>query len=51
MTAINWGWGIEATANRLMELSDKTQDNGEGYAHRTAQNAAQAVERNRLRLA
>jgi acetyl-CoA acetyltransferase len=51
MTAINWGWGIEATANRLMELSDKTEENGDEYAVRTARNAAQAVERNRLRLA
>jgi hypothetical protein len=45
MTAITWGWSIEETADKLMELSAKARENGEIYAHRTAQNAASAVER------
>ena len=47
MTAIDWGWSIEATAARLMEESSKAQENGEGYALMTAQNAAAAVARRR----
>lgn len=45
MTAIDWGWSIEATAARLMEESAKAQENGEAYALTTAQNAAAAVAR------
>jgi len=45
MTAITWGWSIEETADKLMELSAKARENGEIYAHRTTQNAASAVER------
>src|SRR5579871_1025442 len=45
MTAIDWGWGIEETAARLMELSTKAKENGEKYTLLTAQNAAAAVER------
>jgi hypothetical protein len=47
MTAVTWGWSIEDTADKLMELSAKARENGEVYAHRTAQNAASAVERRR----
>jgi hypothetical protein len=47
MTAITWGWRIEETVDKLMELSAKARENGEIYAHRTAQNAASAVERGR----
>jgi len=47
MTAIDWGWGIEATAAKLMEESAKAQENGERYALMTAQNAAAAVARRR----
>ncbi|MBZ5729130.1 MAG: RepB family DNA primase [Acidobacteriia bacterium] len=47
MTALTWGWSIEETADKLMELSGKARENGEIYAHRTAQNAASAVERRR----
>jgi hypothetical protein len=47
MTAIDWGWGVEDTAERLTEVSEKAQENGREYAIRTAQNAAAAVERNR----
>jgi hypothetical protein len=43
LLAAQWGWGIEATAEHLMELSSKAQDNGEGYAWRTAQSAARAA--------
>ena len=45
LLAIDWGWGIDATAARLMEESSKAQENGEAYALRTAQNAAAAIER------
>lgn len=45
LTAIDWGWGIEETAARLLEESRKAQENGETYALRTARNAAAAVER------
>jgi hypothetical protein len=47
MTAITWGWSIEETADKLMELSAKARENGEIYAHRTAQNASSAVDRRR----
>ncbi len=33
--ALDWGWGIEETAERLMQESSKAQENGEGYALRT----------------
>jgi hypothetical protein len=44
-TAIEWGWSREATASRLMELSSKAKENGEGYAIQTATRAAESVER------
>jgi hypothetical protein len=44
-TAIEWGWSIQDTANRLMELSSKARQNGERYAMLTATNAAASVER------
>jgi acetyl-CoA acetyltransferase len=50
MIALDWGWGIEETADRLMELSDKARENGDDYALRTARNAAAAIERRRLRV-
>jgi hypothetical protein len=46
MTALDWGWSIDDTAARLMEVSAKARENGERYAALTAQNAAAAVERN-----
>ena len=49
MTAISWGHSIEETAARLMEESAKVQENGEGYALLTTQNAAAAEARNRQR--
>ncbi len=45
LLAIDWGWGIEETAARLMEESNKAREEGERYALRTTQNAAAAVER------
>jgi hypothetical protein len=45
LLAIDWGWGAEETAARLMLESSKAQENGEAYALRTARNAAAAVER------
>jgi hypothetical protein len=45
MTAITWGFGTEATAERLMQESAKAQAQGKGYAELTARNAALAVER------
>ncbi len=44
-TAIEWGWSTEATASRLMELSSKARENGEGYAAQTATRAAASVDR------
>jgi hypothetical protein len=44
-TALDWGFSIEETANKLMELSSKARKNGERYAGLTASNAAAAVER------
>jgi hypothetical protein len=42
-TAIQWGWGVEETAKRLMELSTKAQENGGRYGRITANKAAAAV--------
>ena len=39
---IDWGWGVEETAERLMQESGKAQENGEAYALRTARRAAEA---------
>jgi RepB DNA-primase from phage plasmid len=47
MTAITWGFGVDATAERLMEESSKAQANGKNYAQTTARNAALAVQRRR----
>jgi hypothetical protein len=47
MTAITWGFGVDDTAERLMEESVKAQSNGRDYAKLTARNAALAVERRR----
>ena len=45
LLAIDWGWSIEETCQRLLEKSSKARENGEGYAQRTAQRAAAAVDR------
>jgi RepB DNA-primase from phage plasmid len=53
MTAIDWGWPIEQTAQKLPEVSEKARERvqmgDEGYPLITAQNAAAAVERNVLK--
>ena len=45
MTAITWGFGVDETAERLIEESRKARANGKTYAVRTARNAAAAVQR------
>lgn len=45
LTAIDWGFSVEATAARLMEESPKARESGERYAMLTATNAAAAIER------
>jgi hypothetical protein len=47
MTAITWGFSVDAVAERLMEESSKARANGKGYAELTARNAALAVQRRR----
>jgi RepB DNA-primase from phage plasmid len=47
MTAITRGFGIEETAEQLLEESTKAREYGRDYAHMTARNAALAVERRR----
>jgi hypothetical protein len=41
------GWGIQEITDRLMELSNKAQENGPRYAQLTAENAMAATERQR----
>jgi RepB DNA-primase from phage plasmid len=48
-TAIEWGWGVEATATRLHELSAKAKE-WKPYAMLTATKAAESVERQPYRL-
>jgi hypothetical protein len=45
MTALDWGWSIDQTADRLMKESAKARENGDRYALLTAQNAAAAIAR------
>jgi hypothetical protein len=45
LLAIDWGWSVAETCARLLEKSNKAQENGEGYAWLTAQRAAAAVGR------
>jgi hypothetical protein len=45
MTALDWGYNTEETANQLMQLCAKARENGQRYASLTATNAAAAVER------
>ncbi len=45
LLVIDWGWGVEETAVRLLLESSKAQENGEAYALRKARNAAAAIER------
>jgi hypothetical protein len=48
LIAIDWGWSIGETCERLLENSKKARENGPSYALRTAQNAAAAVYRRSL---
>lgn len=45
MTAIDWGWSVDETAERLIEESAKARAQGKAYAELTARKAAAAVER------
>ena len=45
LLAIDWGWSMAETGERLLEKSSKARENGEGYARLTAQRAAAAVDR------
>jgi hypothetical protein len=45
LLAIDWGWSVADTCQRLLEVSSKARANGEAYAKRTAQRAADAVQR------
>ena len=45
MICADWGRSIEDTADRLMHVSTKAQENGEQYALVTAQRAAAALQR------
>lgn len=45
MTAIDWGFSVEQTAARLLQHSTKARQEGEPYALRTAERAAEAVGR------
>jgi len=47
MTAITWGFDVDATAERLLEESSKARAAGKGYAAMTVRNAARAVGRRR----
>jgi hypothetical protein len=44
MTALDWGFAIDETAAKLLEVSGKAKENGPRYAALTTQNAAAAVE-------
>jgi hypothetical protein len=45
LIALDWGFGIEETAARLLEESGKAQAEGERYAERTAKAAEAALAR------
>jgi len=45
LLAIDWGWSVAETCERLLAKSSKARANGEAYARRTAQRAAAAVVR------
>jgi hypothetical protein len=53
MTAIDWGFSVEDTAAKLVEVSEKARERvhlrDAGYALITTQNAAAAVERNAIK--
>jgi hypothetical protein len=45
LLAIDWGWSVSDTCQRLLQLSSKARQNGEAYAQLTAARAAAAVAR------
>jgi hypothetical protein len=45
LLAIDWGWSVPDTCQRLLQFSSKARVNGEAYARLTAQRAAAAVDR------
>jgi hypothetical protein len=47
MTSIDWGFGVEATADKLLEESSRAREKGRDYALLTARNARLEVEKNR----
>jgi hypothetical protein len=47
MTAIDWGFSVEATAEKLLQESERTHRRGRDYALLTARNARTEVEKNR----
>jgi hypothetical protein len=49
LLAIDWGWGVEETADRLREVSAKARQNGWAYALRTALAAEAVIEQRRHR--
>jgi hypothetical protein len=51
LLAIDWGWSLAETCERLLEKSSKARENGEGYAWLTTQHAAAAVDRRQGRFA
>lgn len=45
LLALDWGWSVAETGQRLLENSSKARANGEAYAKLTAQRAAAAIDR------
>jgi hypothetical protein len=45
LLAVDWGWSVAETCQRLLEKSSKARENGEAYAQLTVQRAATAVQR------
>lgn len=50
LLAIDWGWSLAETRERLREKSSKARENGEGYVWLTVQRAAAAVYRRHSRI-
>jgi len=45
LLALDWGWSVADTCQRLLQKSSKAREHGEAYARLTAQRAAAAVHR------
>ncbi|MCX6359212.1 MAG: DNA-primase RepB domain-containing protein [Armatimonadetes bacterium] len=50
LIALDWGWSMAETVDRLMDESAKAKENGPRYANLTAQHAADALARRRAQL-